>query len=60
MKKLTAFILLFALLSTVFAQKVEDEKSDKSKNKINSIDGTNETQAFGDKVKFKEWNKNPY
>ncbi len=57
MKRLATFILFFALLSTVVPQKVEDEKSDKIKNKISSIDGTNETQAFGDKITFKNGTK---
>ena len=54
MKQLSTLLLFFALLSTLFAQKVDEKSSDKIKNKISSVDGTNETQAFGDKIEFKD------
>ncbi len=57
MKRLATFILFFALLSTVVAQKVDEKSSDESKNKISSVDGTNGTQANGDYITFYDGTK---
>ena len=55
MNRLTTFTLLLTLsLSTIFAQKVDKTSFDEKINKISSVNGTNEIEAFDDKIEFKD------